>query len=141
MSTDYFFTNKTNTEVKKLDLLDLSSRLYDFDCTLQTGIVPVLSMMVRSVYKYNDGMSVDVTHGMSRLTFHEVNNWTWFYQDEEMTWAKDFGESNSEPLLDKIAEWLDINWHSEHSELPEIKTFIEQHDLWSAWREASHSHG
>ena len=134
MSTDYFFTNKTNTEVKRLDLLMLGKRLYD-NCYIKhlrgkgdpnkTGSV--------SIYRYinNKGLDIAYTDG----------NWTWFYQDEEMTWAKDFGESNSEPLLDKIAEWLDINWHSEHSELPEIKTFIEQHDLWSAWREASHSHG
>ena len=31
MSTDYLFTNKTNTEVKKLDLLDLNLRLIKRD--------------------------------------------------------------------------------------------------------------
>lgn len=141
MSTDYFFTNKTNTEVKKLNLSKLNLRLFKRENNFKVIERDSTLCIPRFRNKENPAWVTKFKNVGVYRYIDNYGNWTWFYQDEEMTWAKDFGESNSEPLLDKIAEWLDINWHSEHSELPEIKTFIEQHDLWSAWREASHSHG
>jgi len=128
MSTDYFFTNKTNTEVKRLDLTNLGKQTSDNNYITK-----------RMDVFWGNG-SANQTGSVNLYKY--FNNSTWFYQEEKMTWAKNFGENNSEPLLNKIAEWLDINWHSEHSELPEIQTFIEQYDLWSTWQKvegANHS--